>query len=116
MRGAELMDHFIDVAAILNGHARAESHGCALRVERGLADGGLGKHNACVVLIPVNFPALESSSRIALDQHSMTVFGLDVEHHVGLLGKRERPPGDMADDHLAVAWAGPVAAKRCNAR
>ena len=27
-------------------------------------------------------------------------------HDVGLLGERERPPGDVADDHFAVARGG----------
>jgi len=44
---------------------------------------------------------------IALHQHAMAGGGLDVEHDVGLLGQCQRPPGDMAHDHFAVAgWRG----------
>ncbi len=98
---AEMLHHFVDVAAVLDGHARAEGHRSALRVERRLADGGFGEHHAGVVLIPVG-AALDAAG-IALHEHAVAGGGLDIEHHVGLLGERQRPPGDVADHHLAIA-------------
>ena len=104
--GAEAVDHLIDVAAVLDGHARAEGHGSALNIEGRLVNGGFGEDHSGIVLVPIG-AALDAAG-IALHQHAMAVGGLDIEHDVGLLGQRQRPPGDMADDHLAVAcgWAG----------
>ena len=78
--------------------------GVPLHVEGALVDGGLGEHHAGVVLIPIR-SALDAAG-IALHQDAMAGGGLDIEHHVGLLGQRERPPGDVADDHAAVASRG----------
>ena len=100
----QMLHHFVDVAAVLNRHAGAEGHRSPLRVERRLADGGFGEDHAGVVLIPVG-AALDPAG-IALDQHAMAGGGLDIEHHVGLLGERQRPPGDVADHHLAIARSG----------
>ena len=66
---AEMLHHLVDVAAVLDGHAGAEGHGRALRVEGRLADGGLGEDHAGVVLIPVG-AALDAAG-IALHQHAM---------------------------------------------
>ena len=101
---AQIFDHFVDIVAILNGFARAISDRRAVDVERALVDGGFGKHHAGIVLIPVR-SALDAAG-IALHQDAMSGDGLDVEHHVGLLGQRERPPGGVADNHAAVASGG----------
>ncbi len=101
---AQIFHHFVDVVAILNRFARAISDGRAIDVEGALVDGGLGEHHAGIVLIPIR-SALDAAG-IALHQDAMAGGGLDVEHHVGLLGQRERPPGGVADHHAAVASGG----------
>src|ERR1019366_489160 len=62
--GAKLPDHLIDGAAVLNGHAGAESDRRAFGVERRLADGGFGEHDSSVVLIPIG--AALDAARVTL--------------------------------------------------
>src|SRR4051794_18606910 len=99
-----MLDHLVDIPAVLDGLARAERHGRALRVERRLPNGGLGEDHASVVLIPIG--AAFDSPGVALHEHAMPAGGLDVEPDVGLLGERERPPGDVTDHYFAVARGG----------
>ena len=102
--GAELLDDFINGAAVLNGHAGAEGDGRALRIERGLADGGFGEDDAGIVLIPIG-AALDGAG-VALHEDAVAVGGLHVDPDIGLFGEGEGPPSHMADDHFAVLSGG----------
>ncbi len=102
--GAQVLHDFVDIAAVLDGHAGAEGNRGPLRAERRLVDGGFGEDHACVVLIPVG-SALDAAG-IALDEHAMAGGGLDIEHHVSLLGERQGPPRNVADHHLSIARGG----------
>ena len=93
--------YFADTIAILDGLPGAIRDGRPFHVERALADGGLRKHHAGIVLIPV-CAALDAAG-IALHKYAMPLGRLDVQHDIGLFGEREGPHRNVADHHLAVA-------------
>src|ERR1019366_892532 len=102
--GAEMPDHFVDGAGVLNGHAGAESDGRALGIERRLADGGFGEHDPSVVLIPIG--GAFDAARVTLHEDAGAILGFDVEPDVSLLSEGKRPPSDVTDHHPAIARGG----------
>src|ERR1035441_5783530 len=98
---AELPDHFVDGAAVLYGHAGAESDGGSLGIERSLADGGFGEDDSSVILVPIR--AALDAARVTLHEDAVSVHGLDVDPNIGLFGEGKRPPCDVTDHHFAVA-------------
>ncbi len=96
-----MLHYLVYVVAILNGFACAIRDRSAVAIERTLANGGFGQHDAGIVLIPVG--AALNAAGIGLHQNAVTLRRLNVEHDVGLLGQGERPPGGVRDHHVPVA-------------